>query len=99
MSGKSKNPKSTKPNTNVRFLVDKTHNNAHWSIADMLEEAQIEADQRECKKAVVVMLNDDADGYSTHFLAVNLRASELVTLLEVTKTYFTDILIGRPDEE
>ena len=64
-----------------------------WTVEQMLEDAIQEAAERKPTKGIVLMLSDLDDGYEYAYLQSGMKASQIVSLLEVAKQNFIrDIL-------
>ena len=75
-------------NDKITNLVEKTHSNDMWSIPQMLRAAadEIEQGKEPCTRAMVLTLNDPEQVYQTCYYAANISASQMLALLEVTKS-------------
>ncbi len=69
-----------------------------WTPSQMLKEAQRRVgpggDCEHVKKAIVIYLDDEDGIYGTAWNESGMKCSEMVTLLEVVKNGFIDILKG-----
>lgn len=74
-------------NDNVVFMADVKDDAGLWSIPDMLESAKKEfkAGKIKANKAIVVFLDDTESSYNVTHYQVDMRRSEIVSLMEFVK--------------
>lgn len=81
----------------VKDISDYSGNSRHASPAGVLRQALAEVTTGElvrCKKAIVILLMDDDDGYEICQRIANLRAHEIVALLRVVSVDYEMQLAG-----
>ena len=83
---------------NVEFIANHTFSSADWDIEgmliDSLKDIQATPKEERPNKAVLVYLDDREGGYFTTTNSVDVKASEIVVLLDVARAKFLRYLTG-----
>ena len=76
----------------IEKLVDHNANPKSWTAEDAAEHF-IENDCDDCKKGLMIGLDESEGGYCIHWVNAGLTLSEIVALLETTKQMFVEELL------
>ena len=89
----------------LKLAEHPSHNGRVWTTIEMLEDCiknlQEMSNDSNCDlnytKAIVLFLDDDGQNYITSYCQAVMNRINIVTLLEVMKTKFTQLLLGEED--
>lgn len=85
--------------SNVVSLAERNDDGRLWTVADMVHEVSKDLPKLEAYNKAILLLLDDRNGnYNTKFYQAGMVKSQIVALLEVSKTWFTMSLNGFDDE-